>query len=65
MTSAADHLAIGDDGTPHAGAERHEDDVLEAATRPAFPLGVSHAVRVIIHHHGQADFLFEDALERD
>ena len=65
VTSAADHLAIGNDSTADAGAEGHEDNVLEAAASTAFPLGVGHAVRIVIHHHRQADFLFEDFLERD
>ena len=42
-----------------------ENHMLEAAAGTAFPLGDGHAVGIVVDDDGQADFLFEDSLERD
>ena len=40
-------------------------ELMEAAAGAAFPFGVGHAVRVVVNHDGQADFLLEDLFESD
>ena len=65
VSSSADHLAVSNDCAADACAHGDENDVLETPPRAAFPLGEGHAVRIIIDRDGEADFRFEDRLQRD
>ena len=61
----ANHASVDDDAATNSGAEGEGDEVIHAATGAAFPLGISHAVGVVLDGDREVSELVEFALEVD